>query len=48
MQQEPVEEMVPVQLECGLVWFQAVEVHVASDILYFYLQLPFQLSIALL
>ena len=26
MQQEPVEEMVQVQLECGVVWFQAVEV----------------------
>ena len=26
MQQELVEEMVPVQLEYGVVWFQAVEV----------------------
>ena len=31
MQQEPVEEMVPVQLECGGVWFQAVEVHTMDN-----------------
>ena len=45
MQQEPVEEIVPVQLECGLVWFQAVEVDTISAHIHFSLLILFSSAI---